>query len=480
MSMPNLPTQPHALTIAQASALLREKALSPVDLVDSVLERIEETDGKLNAYAFVAIDSALEAARHAEQEIMNGEWRSPLHGVPLALKDVYRTAGIPTEAESRLLKGYVPEQDSGVADRLKQSGAIIVGKTVTPEFAYFAYPREERRARNPWNLEFHPGGSSTGSGVSVAADSAMGAMGTDSGGSIRKPAAMNGIAGLKPSFGRVTKRGVLQLSATMDHCGPLCKTVEDIALIMSVVAGYDPDDVTSIDVPVPNLTAHLNRGVRGLRLGIERKHFLSEDVTPPVRSSVEAALATFETLGAVVVDVDIPDLELAMTAASALLLVEASSYHRRWLTERPGEYAPGTRFMLQLGNLIPAASYLRALQIRRQFKATMQAVFERNQLAALLTPTLSNAAITLAERFPPPNEGEDRIPIKWNSHCMPFNLTGQPALSIPCGFTDDNIPIGLQIVGTPFDEPTVLRIGKAYESATAWHLKAPPIQQKSR
>jgi len=471
--MHDLPTEPNALTIAQASSLLRKKTLSPVDLVESVLERIEETEGKLHAYAFVAIDSVRKAARHAEQEIMKGTWRGPLHGVPIALKDVYCTAGIPTEAESRLLKGHVPEQDSGVADRLKQGGALIVGKTVTPEFAYFAYPRQER-ARNPWNLEYHPGGSSTGSGVSVAADSAMGAMGTDSGGSIRKPAAMNGIAGLKPSFGRVTKRGVIQLSATMDHCGPLCKTVEDIALIMSVVAGFDPDDVTSIDVPVPNLTEDLNRGVRGLRLGVERKHFFSEDVDPSVRFTVDSALSVFETLGAVLVEVDIPDIESALAASSALVLVEASYYHRRWLTERPGDYEPGTRFMLQLGNLITATDYLRALQIRRQFKARMEKVFERNQLDVLLTPTLSIPAITLAERFPPPKEG-DSIPIKWNSHCMPFNFTGQPALSIPCGFTGDNLPVGLQIVGRPFDEPTVLRIGKAYESATTWHLRAPPV-----
>lgn len=472
--MHDLPTEPNALTIAQASSLLREKTLSPVDLVESVLERIEETESKLHAYAFVAVDSVRQAAKHAEQEIMNGKWRGPLHGVPIALKDVYCTAGIPTEAESRLLKGHIPEQDSGVADRLKQGGAVIVGKTVTPEFAYFAYPRQER-ARNPWNLEYHPGGSSTGSGVAVAADSAMGAMGTDSGGSIRKPAAMNGIAGLKPSFGRVTKRGVIQLSATMDHCGPLCKTVEDIALIMSVVAGFDPDDVTSIDVPVPDLTEDLNRGVGGLRLGVERKHFFSEDVDSSVRLTVDSALSVFETLGAVQVDVDIPDIESALAASSALVLVEASYYHRRWLTERPGDYEPGTRFMLQLGNLITAADYLRALQIRRQFKATMKDVFERNQLDALLTPTLSTPAITLAERFPPPKEGESRIPIKWNSHCMPFNFSGQPALSIPCGFTGDNLPVGLQIVGRPFDEPTVLRIGKAYESATTWHLRTPSV-----
>jgi len=473
--MPNLPTQPCALTIAQASVMLREKTLSPVDLVDSVLDRIEETEGKLHAYAFVAVESVRKAAKVAEQEIMDGKWRSPLHGIPIALKDVYRTAGIPTEAESRLLKGYVPEEDSGVADRLKQGGAVIVGKTVTPEFAYFTYPREESRARNPWNFAYHPGGSSTGSGVSVAADSAMGAMGTDSGGSIRKPAAMNGIAGLKPSFGRVTKRGVLQLSATMDHCGPLCKTVEDVALVMNVVAGYDPDDVTSIDVPLPNLTDDLNRGARGLRLGVERKHFFSEDVVASVRSSVDSALTVFETLGAVVVDVEIPDIDYAIAAASTIVLVEASSYHRRWLRERPGDYEPGTRFMLQLGNLITATDYLQALQIRRRFKATMKDVFERNQLAALLTPTLSYASITLAERFPPPNEHDRGIPIKWNSHCMPFNFTGQPALSIPCGFTSDNLPVGLQIVGRPFDESTVLRIGKAYEIATTWHLKAPPI-----
>lgn len=468
--------QPYALTIAEAGALLRKRKLSPLELVDSLLQRIEETEGRLRAYVAVPFDSVREAARSAEREIARGGWRSPLHGIPVALKDVFHAVGMPTEAGSKTLKGFLPTGDSGVTIRLREDGAIILGKTVMPEFAYRSYPADLPRTRNPWNLEYHPGGSSAGSAVAVAADSAMGAMGTDTGGSIRYPASMTGIVGLKPTFGRVTRRGVVPMCSTMDHCGPLAKTVEDAALILNAIAGYDPQDPTSIDAPIQNYKEALNGSVKGLRLGIERRHFFSGAVIPPVRQAVEGALRVLRELGCIVVDIEIPYIECATVAGGILLMADMSSYHWNWLRERSDEYEPGTRLMLRLGELISARDYLLAVRARRQFKTAMREVFDIHRLNALVTPTHFGTAIPLAERFPHPVATDDEtIEVKFNHHLMPFNLTGQPALTVPCGFNDTDLPVGLQIVGRPFDEATILRIGKAYESVTTWHEKSPPI-----
>ena len=467
-------TQPYALTIAEAMVLLREKKLSPVELLDSVLQRIESTEDKFHAYTVVTAETAREAAKKAESEIVRGYWKGPLHGVPVALKDSYYTAGVPTEAGSKILRGFVPEHDSGVAARLKAGGATLVGKTVMEEFGYEL--DDPPPGTNPWKSGYWPGGSSVGSAVSVAADSAMGAMGTDVGGSIRLPGSMTGIAALKPTFGRVPKDGVIAASATMDHCGPLAKTVEDVALMMNVVAGYDSKDPTSLDVPIPNFMTDLDKGVEGLRLGIEREYFFYQAVTSPVRRAVESAISVLEEIGAQLVEVEIPYLEYASSAGLTIIMADASSYHQKWLRERAEDYSPRTRFMLELGELILATDYLRALQVRRRIKSAMKKVFEKHRLNALLTPTIPMTSMPADQLSDVLARGDEETTVsKLIHHGYPFNLTGQPALTVPCGFSSDRLPIGLQIVGRPFDELTVFRIGHAYESVTAWHEESPPI-----
>jgi len=468
-------SQLYALTIAEAMTLLRKKEVSPVELLDSVLQRLEETEDRVHAYTVVTKESAYTAAEQAEREIARGESKGPLHGIPLALKDLLYTTGVPTEAGSRVLAGFIPPYDSTVTTRLKESGAILIGKTVTQEFAY---GMNIPSTRNPWDLERWPGGSSAGSAVAVAVDSAMGAIGTDTGGSIRVPSSLNGVVGLKPTFGRVSKHGVIPMSTTMDHCGPITKTVEDAALLMNVIAGYDPHDTTSLNVPVPDFTDGLDRGIAGLRLGVERNHFFYSEVLPAVRRAVESALSVLESQGATLVDVEIPYLEYAPHAGLTLIMVDTSSYHQAWLRERPEEYDPRTRFMLEVGEFILATDYLRALQVRKLFKGAMKEVFDTHRLDALVTPTIPITTVPVNEMsvtiIDMEDDGETILPALVH-HCTPFNLSGQPALTLPCGFDDNRLPIGLQIVGRPFDEPTVLRIGYTYESATSWHREAPPI-----
>jgi aspartyl-tRNA(Asn)/glutamyl-tRNA(Gln) amidotransferase subunit A len=474
--MKGLPEHPYLLTIAQAARLIRTRELSPVELAESVLSRIDETEGKVQAYVAVFGDRVLDQAKEAEKDVGQGRWRGPLHGIPIALKDVFLTAGGPTEAGSKVLKGYIPTSSSTVEARLAENGATIIGKTVTTEFAYYAWPAHIPRTRNPWNLAYEPGDSSAGSGPVVAADSAMGAMGTDAGGSIRKPAAYCGVVGLKPTFGLISRHGVISMSKTLDHCGPISKTVEDASIIMTAICGHDHNDSTSLDTPIPDFTSGLDRGIDGLRIGVEYDHFLSAQVTEPVRRSMEGARSVLEGLGATLVPVRIPLIAEAISAGGIILSADASFFHQKWLREMPDQYEPDTRLRLELGELILATDYLQALHIRRQFKQAMRQVFDDNNLSALITPT----SPATADRLPLTDaEKGDRsgLParLSWNQMCSPFNLTGQPALSVPCGFSDAGLPIGLQIVGRPMEDQCILRIGFAYEQATDWHKRTPPI-----
>lgn len=468
-----LPSDPFAMTIAQATAALRDRLLSPSELMDSVLQRFSATEDRVHAYAAVAHGQAAEAARQATQEISSGHWKGPLHGIPVALKDVYHVAGLPTEAGSDVLKGFVPTEDSEVAARLKSAGAIILGKTVTTEFAYYAFRRDTPQTRNPWNPDFEPGDSSAGSAAAVAVRSAFAAMGTDSGGSIRKPASMCGVVGLKPTYGRVSQRGVIPLSSTMDHCGPLTRSVEDSALVLNAIAGVDGRDPTSLDEPVGDVACALGQGVRGLKLGVDEKHFLS-GADPIVCAAFESALNVLRSLGATVVPVAIPDLDTAMTAGSTILSADAAYWHQKWLRDNPQSYQTDTRIRLQLGQFILATDYLRAMSVRREFARKVRTIFEGSGIHAFVAPTQPRPAQPLSHMDDAPDaEAKHAMARKWNWYCMPFNLTGQPALSVPCGFTAEGLPLGMQIVGRPLDEAMVLRIGHAYEAATDWHERLP-------
>lgn len=465
------------LTIREASSLLAKRAISASELVEATLDRIRETEDSVHAYVIVLADSARKTAKEVDSELASGFWRGPLHGIPIGVKDVCHMMGIPTEAGSRVMSGYVPSFDATVVRRLREAGAVIVGKTVTHEFAYgLNFPP----TRNPWRIEYHPGGSSAGSGVAVAVRSAFGAIGTDTSGSIRNPAAINGVAGLKPTYGRVSRYGVIPLSPSLDHVGPLARTVEDCALILQVIAGFDPLDVGSIDCSVPEYTKDLGSGVHGIRLGIERDYFFSENVAGDVREAVDRAIHDFERLGAVIVEVKMPELAFMSPVGLTFQLVEAAEYHRPLLSDHGSAYEPGTRLMLELGQLVPATQYVAAVRARTTLGNVMKELFRVHHLEALITPTLPTPGVPIEELSVALFERSEKTSLgKYIQNTVPANITGQPAISVPCGFSADGLPIGLQLIGRPYEESTLFRIAHAYESLHKWHAQRPEPGQKA-
>lgn len=457
-----------ALTIAEAAEGLRARHFSASELVAAVIDRARETEPRLHAYARLMVEEAQESAVEADRELARGERRGPLHGIPIGVKDLCFTAGVPTEAGSRAMAGFVPTFDATVVRRLREAGAVVVGKTVTHEFAYgLNIPV----TRNPWDPSMAPGGSSAGSGVATAVGSAMAAIGTDTGGSIREPAAFNGIVGLKPTFGRVSRYGVVALSPSLDHVGPLAGSVEDCAILLEGIAGQDPLDPASAPEPVADDRASLDAGVRGLRLGIERSFFYGPHVEPEVRSLVEAAETELEKAGADLVSISVPELDQAAVIGMTIMQPEASDLHQERLRGHADDYEPGTRLNLEFGQMIPARHYATALRARRWFSSALRDAFRRDRLDALLSPTSPTASIPLEHSVGDYLGGTHQLVdlsagIK---HTIFANVAGVPALSLPCGLAKGRYPVGLQIVGRPFDEGTVLRIGRAYERRTAWN-----------
>jgi aspartyl-tRNA(Asn)/glutamyl-tRNA(Gln) amidotransferase subunit A len=459
------------LTITEAARLLGQRAITARELVEATVRRIEETEPHVHAYVAVYAEQALRDARQADREIAHGHWRGPLHGIPLGIKDLVYMKGAVTEAGSRVLGGFIPDYDATVVERLRQAGAIIVGKTVTHEFAYGV---NTPATRNPWDLACYPGGSSAGSGVAVAVRSAFGAVGTDTGGSIRVPASMNNIVGLKPTFGRVSRYGIVALSPSLDHAGPLARTVEDCALLLQAIAGHDPQDSGSIDHPVPDYRDVLQEGAAGAVIGVERDYAFYEGVSGDVRAAVEAVIEDFREQGATIVEVSMPELHLVTAALLTILLPEASAYHRQWLRERWADYDPATRIMLALGELVPGTHYVTALRVRRLLRETMKTLFNSYQLDALLTPTLPVTTVPIDQLAVPLESGE--TPLTSLLRCTPMaNITGQPALSAPCGLAGNGLPIGYQLVGRPFAEATLFRLARAYERNYAWHTQQPSL-----
>lgn len=455
------------LGIAEAAQGLRARRFSAAELTAAVLNRAHQTEPRLHAYARLLPVEAGAAAKEADRELAAGRPRGPLHGIPIGVKDLCFTAGIPTEAGSKAMAGFVPDFDATVVRRLHEAGAIVVGKTVTHEFAYGLNIPE---TRNPWDPSMAPGGSSAGSGVATAVGSAMAAIGTDTGGSIREPATLNGIVGLKPTYGRVSRHGVVALSPSLDHVGPLARSVEDCAILLGGIAGQDPLDPASATEPVPDFRAGLEAGVRGLRLGVDRAFFYGPHVEPEVRALVEAAEAELGRAGAEVVPVSIPELEQAAVIGMTIMQPEASDLHRDRLRRRAGDYDSGTRLSLEFGQMIPAAHYATAVRARRWFSSALREAFRRERLDALLSPTSPSVPVRLEESVGDYLGGTQGLTdlsagIK---HSIFANVAGVPALSLPCGLVGGRHPAGLQIVGRPFDEATVLRIGRAYEARTQW------------
>ena len=452
-------------TIAELGARYRKRDLSPVEVTQALLARIEKLDPILHAFVTLTADSALAEARSAEEALRRGDAR-PLLGIPVAHKDIYLTRGVRTTGGSALLADWIPDEDATCVQRWRAAGTVQLGKLITHEFAFgLQFPGHRfPPARNPWNLDHIPGGSSSGSGAALAAGLVTGATGSDTGGSIRGPAAFCGIVGLKPTYGRSSRAGVLTLSWTLDHTGPMARTVQDCAFLLQPLAGYDPADPASSGALVDDYVAPLGRDIRGLKIGVPRAYFL-EEVDAEVARAFEEALETLRRLGAEVRDVQIPSLRGAHSFL-LILMAEAYAYHERDIREHPELYGEVLRERILTGALVTASEYTQAQRIRSEICRETAEVLKT--IDVLASPTALKPATPFAQALDP----EFAFP---KSNMAPFNLTGLPTLALPCGFSASGLPVSFQVSGRPFEEATVLRAGHAYEQATTWHTRRPPV-----
>ncbi len=461
-------TELHFLTIADAARLIERRQISPVELTRAFLDRIAAIDPQLNAFLMVTGDRALQQAKRAEQDIMSGNWRGPMHGIPFGLKDIYCTAGIRTTGHSRTRADYVPDFDATTVARLENAGAILMGKLATHEFAHggpsFDLPWPP--ARNPWNREHFTGGSSSGSGAGVAAGMMMGALGSDTGGSIRNPSALCGLVGLKPTYGLVSRFGVYTNSFSYDHAGPMTWTVADCAIMLQVLAGHDPDDPASARRPVPDYTAHLADGVRGMRIGVLR-HMYEQDVAvaASVKPAMEQALDVLRGLGAQVEDARIRPAQDYYDVKLVGAESELYAVHEPVLRARLNDF--GEDFLgRSLGALfMTGADVVQSSRTRRMMMAEMVPLYAKYDVLVTAGPG------------PAPRLDAWRTIEFWRKGSLttPFNVTGGPALAQCIGFTDDGLPLSMQIVGAPFDDAKVLQVAHAYELATPWRMRRPQL-----
>jgi len=461
------------LSLALAAEEIRSGIVTPGELVAEALERIEERDGAIKAFVTVMRDQAYKDAEQAERELRSGLTRGPLHGIPIGVKDIMGVKGVRMTAGSRVLADYSAPEDAAVVELLRKAGAIIIGKTNTHEFAYGTYTPP---TRNPWDTTRIPGGSSGGSAAAVVAGMCLGALGTDTGGSIRIPAACCGVTGLKPTYGRVSCFGVIPLSWTLDHVGPLARSAEDCALIFDAITGYDPRDPNSVSGP-PGRTAPVLRGdaekndppsLQGVRVGLPRASFV-DPLDPEVRQAWRTAARVLQEAGAeVIVDVDIPRPTLDLYRTIQRPEATLAHMQRGWYPARAEAYGENTRRHLSEGQQISAVDYLRAQDERRRFASAVRSVLQRVDTLAL--PTLPLPAVPADME----NITVDGMPVSLLDLTLPFNLAQLPAISFPCGFTKSGLPLGLQVVGKPFEETTILRVAHAYQQLTDWHRRQVP------
>jgi len=463
----------HFLSIAEAARLIKSRKLSPVELAQAHLERIGELDGQLSAFITVTADLALKQARQAEREIAKRKYRGPLHGIPIGLKDIYNTKGILTSGHSRICIDNVPARDAATVTKLYEAGAVLLGKLATHEFAHggpsFDLPWPP--ARNPWNLEHFTGGSSSGSGAALATGIVMGAMGSDTGGSIRGPASHCGIVGLMPTYGLVSRAGVIPNSYTFDHCGPMTRTVEDCALMLHALVGYDSEDAGSIPVKVPNYSAALKRAIKGLRIGVVR-HYWEEDLPAheDLRHAMDAAIGVLKTLGAKVEDCRTRPMQDALDVKVIIAETEIFSIHYQDLVKRPGDFGRDILGRMLPACLFQAADYVAASREHRRMILEGRQLYDKYDV--LLTAGFG----------PAPRLDAYRTTNFWQRSNVftPSNVTAGPALELCNGFSRNGLPLGMQVIGRPFDEATVLRVGHAYQQATDWHLRRPNLKAGTR
>lgn len=457
-----MPDDLWALPARELGALLRGGQTSAVEVAEAVLARIEALEPRINAYITVAAGQALADARRCDAELAAGRDRGPLHGIPLAVKDLFDTAGLRTTAGSRILAGRVPEEDAESVARLRAAGAVVVGKTNLNEFACGVTTTNAHYGdtANPWDLARTAGGSSGGSAAALAAGMCTVAVGTDTGGSIRIPAALCGVVGLKPTYGRVSCRGIMPLSWEQDHAGPMARSVWDAAAMLNVMAGWDPGDPATRRAPVPDYVAGLNGGPAGLRIGVDRDLALG-GIGGEVRAAFEAALDLLAGLGARVVDVHAPALEEGMAPALVIWGAEAAAVHAEWLRTRPEDYDPAVRPRLEWGLGLPGIEVARAQRARRRLQREVDLLFDEVDLLA--TPTCALGAPPRGAAGVVVDGAEVEVLPALTRFSRVFNLLGLPAISVPCGFTAEGLPLGLQLVGAPLDEVRVLRAAYAYE-----------------
>ncbi len=464
----------HYMSAWELSGLIRDRQVSPVEVIDACLARIESTEPVLNSFITVLAEPARAAARRAEAEIGRGNYRGPLHGIPVGLKDLFNTAGARTTSGTRLYDTYIPTEDCTVATRFNQAGAILLGKLNMHPLAFG--PTGENadygHMHNPWNPERITGGSSGGSGSAAAAGQCTITMGSDTGGSVRIPAALCGIVGLKPTYGRVSRAGLTPLSWCLDHPGPMTRTVEDAALAMNAIAGVDARDFATVETPAPDYTTALTGDVRGLRIGVVREYFETE-IDAEVAELTQRAIGVLGELGAEIVDVSLPLYEYAQPISNTILSAEATAAHRDLLLSDGDKLYPQVRERLEEGLFISAAEYLRAQQARQVFCGQVAELLNSVDLLAgpvepVTAPALLERRIDIAGQSLP------AVP-SLTKYTRVYNITGSPAISAPCGFASDGLPVGLHLAGRNFDEHTVLRAAYAYQQANDWHTRRPPL-----
>ena len=464
----------HYLSIAETANRIWTDALSPVDVVQAYLDRIDQYDASYKAYQTVFREEALNAARQAEQDIRSGHYRGPLHGIPIGVKDLVYTKGGRTTAGSLVMADFVPDFDATIIEKLQAAGAIILGKTAVHEFAYgpTGVNPHYGTPRNPWGQDRLPGGSSSGSGVALAAGLTAGAIGSDTGGSIRIPAALCGIVGIKATYGRVSRYGVVGLSWTLDHLGPMTRTVEDAGLMLNGLAGHDPKDPASADLPVPDFTAGLRDGVNGLRVGVLRDYFF-RSLDPDVQLAVEEAVRVLERQGAQIRDVTFPLSSQIAVINSPIIQSEAATYHLPKLRNNWEQLSTKLRARLLPGLAVTADIYLNAQRARAL--VVQQCLELMQDVDVLLAPTEPVGAPRIDDEFVTIQGRTEGVVNTLTRLTRPFNLTGFPAISVPCGFTAEGLPVGLQLASRPWEEATLLRAAFAYEQATEWHTKRPAL-----
>ncbi len=456
-------------SLSDVADRLDRRDVSSVELTEASLARIAQVDSHLNAFITVLADAAMDAARAADDKRQRGE-RGRLLGVPIALKDLFNTARVRTTGGARVLAENVPNEDATVVRRLREAGAVILGKTNMMEFAY-GYPHPDfGETRNPWGLDRTAGGSSGGSAAAVCAGLAYGALGSDTGGSIRSPAAYCGLSGLKPSYGRVSRHGVLPLSWSLDHVGPLTRSSRDAAIMLDAIAGFDPLDHASANVPHHPTLATIDGDVRGLKIGVVDELF-QRYVDPEVRAVALAAVDQLRGLIGQIESVAPPHLDLVMPVITPIVQAEAASYHRRTLATQAADYSAEVRDNLRLGAMIPAIDYIDAQRLRSWIRDGIEEALRSYDV--LIFPTQPIVAPLIGAYQTAESLSDDVLDVEIG-HTGIANLTGHPALSVLAGFTDAGLPVGLQLTGRMFDEATILRLGHAFESATQWNLKRPP------